>query len=135
MPLGNNLIGLGNGNQGSATAISRGHAVLFDTATDPNDVVRAAADGATKVAGIAIEDSDGESKDFAFCFMGVCLVKNTSGGAITQGNLLITHADGGVKALAAEAGAQVIGMALETSADDDLFSAYICCAPTSELSV
>lgn len=114
------------GVQNNATAISKGQAVVLNSTTDGTKVVVATADNQAAVLGLAAEDSPGQNRHFNVAVGGVAYAK--ADGAITQGDLVMTSATGGrVKTIGAVAGTNynVIGKALETAADGDLFPVLV----------
>lgn len=104
--------------QNSATAILKGMVVLRDSDTDPSTGVRCAASEAPKVAGIALEDGPGNGKPFRVCYAGEVEILNTSGGALSADDLLVSHSDGGLKAAVAT-DIYLIGDLLMDVADDE----------------
>lgn len=110
--------------QKGTTQIKRGDVVLFSTATAPSDGDRAAGVNAAKVAGVALHDSIGQGDQVLVLRRGRCPVKNTSGGALSQGARLVSHTDGGVQA-ATTTPHNIVGILLEDSADDDMSYADI----------
>ncbi len=104
--------------QNSATAIARGHVCVLNSTTNGQLVIRSGTDNLAKAVYIALTDSPGQNKEFAVAKNGD-IVWAVCDGAITQGDKVMSGANGGVKVVGSTAGTiyNVVGVALESGAD------------------
>lgn len=108
----------------NATAVLKGHVIIRDTATDPSSGVRSAAAAAPLLAGVALEDGNGSGSEVLVCYLGEVEVLNTSGAAISQGDLLVADNLGGVAAAVAT-NVNLIGDAAMDIADGEMGLAVV----------
>lgn len=108
--------------QNSATAITKGMAVVMNDTADCQNVI-ASGSLTAKPRGIALEDSPGQSTaskplPFPVVTDGPCKAK--SGGTCTQGNYAVSDANGAViNATATGAAVNVLGRFLESGVSGD----------------